>query len=237
MRAGSDALRGTRSRCRGACALVCIGCLGVAASVGLAVGSPARGGGLSETVTTAPPPEPAPTTTAAAPTPDPMPVRAKPKPTNPPASAQPRTVTPARAPVQQPSSTVTYRAPQPTQRSRPAALHVARHAPTVRSHRATLPPRIAATPRPARRQPQADRAPTPLAGALKSKSPLVNRWLLVVLLGLPILLLATAAVARQTVGLSSFGRLIAQHQLDLGFAGTAILAGVLCAITLVWIVH
>jgi hypothetical protein len=81
------------------------------------------------------------------------------------------------------------------------------------------------------------RAPTPLAGALESKTPLIVRWLVIAVLGLPLLLLAATAVARQTVGLGSFGRLVAQHQFDLGFAGTAIVAGVLCAISLVWIVH
>jgi hypothetical protein len=57
------------------------------------------------------------------------------------------------------------------------------------------------------------------------------------LLALPLLLLAAAAVANQTIGLSPFGRLIAQHQFDLGFAGTAMVAGVLCAIALVWVAH
>jgi hypothetical protein len=49
--------------------------------------------------------------------------------------------------------------------------------------------------------------------------------------------LATAALARQTVGLSSFGRLIAQYQFDLAFTGTAMVAGVLSAIALFWILH
>lgn len=224
-------------RCRGACALVCIGCLGAAASIGLAVGSPARGAGLSDTVTTAPPPEPAPTTTAAAPTPDPMPARAKPKPASQPAPAPaPARTAPARtsrrapAPVHQPSSTAPDRAPRPARRARPAAPQLAHQARAVRREQTTPPRPITSTRR-------SDRAPTPLARALSSKSPVVNRWLLIALLGLPILLVATAAVARQTVGLSSFGRLIAEHQFDLGFAGTAMAAGILCAIALVWIVH